>query len=112
LDKLNLIDERISQLAEHFEREKASILQQIEDRGRELAEMLQKFKEEFDHDRELRLARDLAMVKQLSDHEHSVSEKFQKQIASRLLCVLLTDSRLLGRQDTPPSVWSWRTIFV
>mmetsp|Transcript_5556 Transcript_5556/g.5714 ORF Transcript_5556/g.5714 Transcript_5556/m.5714 type:complete len:260 (-) Transcript_5556:45-824(-) len=83
MEKLEALDERITQLGEHFEREKALILQQIEDRGRELAEMLNKFKEEFDHDRELRLARDAAMVKQLTDHEHLVSEKFEKQIASR-----------------------------
>jgi hypothetical protein len=82
MDKLALVEDRITQLEEHFEKEKAQILQQIEDRGRELAEMLQKFKEEFDNDRELRLARDAAMVKQLTDHEHVVGEKFEKQIVS------------------------------
>jgi cell shape-determining protein MreC len=82
MDKLAVVEDRITQLEEHFEREKAQILQQIEDRGKELAEMLQKFKEEFDHDRELRLARDAAMVKQLTDHEHLVGEKFEKQIVS------------------------------
>jgi hypothetical protein len=93
MDKLALIDERITELGEHFEREKASILQQIEDRGRELAEMLQNFKEEFDHDRELRIARDLSMVKQLTDHEHSVSEKFQKQIVRTSWLLLLIAHR-------------------
>lgn len=44
MEKLEALDERITQLGEHFEREKALILQQIEDRGRELAEMLNKFK--------------------------------------------------------------------
>ena len=44
MNKLEALDERITQLTEHFEREKASILQQIEDRGHELAEMLNKFK--------------------------------------------------------------------
>ena len=82
LDKLAAVEDRITHLEEHFEREKAQILKQIEDRGKELAEMLQKFKEEFDHDRELRLARDAAMVKQLTDHEHVVGEKFEKQIVS------------------------------
>ena len=36
--------------------------------------------EEFDRDRELRLARDAQMVKQLTDHEHVVGEKFESQI--------------------------------
>ena len=41
--------------------------------------------EEFDHDRELRLARDASMAKQLTDHEHTVWEQFEKQIVSALL---------------------------
>ena len=44
LEKLDILDNRITQLGEHFEREKASILQQIDDRGRELTAMLNKFK--------------------------------------------------------------------
>jgi hypothetical protein len=44
MEKLEVLDHRITDLGEHFEREKASILQQIDDRGRELTEMLNKFK--------------------------------------------------------------------
>lgn len=83
LEKLDQLDERITNLAEYFEVEKASILKEIKSRGEELAMMLYNFKEEFDRDRELRLARDAQMVKQLTDHEHVVSESFEKQIQSR-----------------------------
>mmetsp|Transcript_22300 Transcript_22300/g.32460 ORF Transcript_22300/g.32460 Transcript_22300/m.32460 type:complete len:256 (-) Transcript_22300:274-1041(-) len=83
MDKLEILDMRITKLGEHFDREKTAILNQIEERGRELADMLNKFKDEFDHDRELRLARDAQMVKQLTDHEHIVGEKFEKQIQAR-----------------------------
>lgn len=101
LNKLAIIEERITQLQEHFEKEKAAILRQIEDRGEELALMLQKFKEEFDHDRELRLARDIAMAKQLIDHEHVVSENFEKQIV-RDLTIFDEFFRNLEKPNIPP----------
>jgi hypothetical protein len=81
--KLEVLENRITALGEHFETEKTEILRQIEDRGRELAKMLNDFKEEFDRDRELRLEREAALMKQLTDHEYVVSDKFDKQIQSR-----------------------------
>ena len=42
--KLSILEDRITALGEHFEEEKVSILQQIEERGRELARMLNEFK--------------------------------------------------------------------
>lgn len=83
IEKLDRLDDRITALGQHFEEEKATILEQIKLRGEELARMLYDFKEEFDRDRELRLARDAQMVKQLTDHEHVVSEEFESQIQSR-----------------------------
>jgi hypothetical protein len=44
MNKLEELDNRITKLAEHFEVEKAAILKQIEERGQELANMLNKFK--------------------------------------------------------------------
>lgn len=44
MNKLEMLEDRITALGEHFEVEKNAILKQIEDRGRELAEMLRKFK--------------------------------------------------------------------
>ena len=48
MEKLDVLDNRITDLGEHFEREKASILQQIDERGRELTDMLNKFKVTFE----------------------------------------------------------------
>jgi hypothetical protein len=42
--KLDQLDQRITELGEHFEQEKISILNQIQERGEELANMLNKFK--------------------------------------------------------------------
>ncbi len=45
--KLEILENRITDLAHHFEAEKVSILKQIEERGEELARMLKKFKVGF-----------------------------------------------------------------
>ena len=42
--KLEVLEERITALGEHFEEEKVTILKQIEERGQELARMLNEFK--------------------------------------------------------------------
>lgn len=44
IEKLDQLDERITSLGKYFEKEKASILEQIKQRGEELAMMLYKFK--------------------------------------------------------------------
>jgi gas vesicle protein len=81
LDELN---HRITDLDKYFEEQKTVILKYVDDRGEELTQMLNKFKEEFDEDRRLRLEREEIIVKQLTDHEQEVMEKFEKQIVSHL----------------------------
>lgn len=61
----------------------------MDDRGEELTKLLNQFKAEFDEDRRLRLEREEVIVKQLTDHEQEVSEKFEKQIVSSLFLILL-----------------------
>ena len=78
------MNERITQLDEKFERDKAEILAEIDATGKELKRLLDEFKEEFEHDRQLRIRREESMVKQLTDHEHEVAERFQSQIVSAL----------------------------
>lgn len=81
--RLDDLRERITLLDEKFERDKAEILRYIDERGEELARMLNLFRAEFERDRELRLEREAVLVKQLTDHEHEVNEKFEHQIESR-----------------------------
>jgi len=57
-------------------------LKYIDDRGEELTRLLNQFKSEFDEDRRLRLEREEVIVKQLTDHEQEVSERFEQQIVS------------------------------
>jgi len=68
----------------YFEDEKMKILKYIDDRGEELSKLLHRFKEEFDEDRVLRLERETVIVKQLTDYEREVNERFEKQIVSVL----------------------------
>ena len=82
-NKLDDVHERITLLDEKFEREKAYILRYIDEKGEELARMLNQFRAEFEEDRELRLKREAVLVKQLTDHEHEVNERFENQIETR-----------------------------
>ena len=80
--RLDQLNERITELDKYFEEQKKSILKYIDDRGEELTALLNKFKEEFDEDRRLRLEREEVIVKQLTDHEQEASAAFQRQIVS------------------------------
>eukprot|EP01041_Mallomonas_annulata_P010079 gene10079-21004_t len=81
--KLEHLSTRVDEVEATFAKDKEAILQHIDERGQELANMLNKFKEEFELDRVQRLERESHIVKQLTDHEHEVGEKFEKQIQSR-----------------------------
>jgi len=106
----------------YFEDEKMKILKYIDDRGEELSKLLHRFKEEFDEDRALRLEREAIIVKQLTDHEQEVSERFEKQIVSLLypehdqMCLLtlfraalFTSHRSLEKRVILRCVRYWRT---
>ena len=80
LDELN---QRITDQDTRFEKEKTDILRQIDERGEELARLLNQFKAEFEEDRLARLEREAHMVKQLTDNEHETAERFESQIVSR-----------------------------
>lgn len=82
-NRLDSLHKRITDLDERLDREKADILREIDDRGRELTRMLNLFKEEFDQDRVLRLEREARITKQLTDHEHETAENFENQIKCR-----------------------------
>lgn len=81
--RLDQLNQRITDLNQYFEEQKAAILKYVDERGEELTKLLNKFKEEFDEDRRLRLEREEVIVKQLTDHEQEVAGKFEKQIESR-----------------------------
>lgn len=81
-EKLAALNQRITDLDKYFEEQKLEILKYIDDRGEELTKLLNQFKAEFDEDRRLRLEREEVIVKQLTDHEEEVADRFEKQIVS------------------------------
>jgi hypothetical protein len=78
-----VLEENITALDVRFEKEKAMILQEIDDRGRELARLLNEFKDEFERERVLRLEREEKLIKQLTDQEYVTNERFENQIQTR-----------------------------
>jgi hypothetical protein len=77
------LSERIADLNERFEEEKIRIPADIERRGKELAQMLQEFQEEFNVEKKDRLLREGRIVKQLDDHEREVALRFDEERNSR-----------------------------
>lgn len=82
--KIDTLNNRITKLNKDFEEEKIAVLNYIDERGLELTRMLNEFRDEFEKDRAERLIREGHMNKQLADHEHEVSERFEEQIVSFL----------------------------
>ena len=81
--RLDGLEESITALDARFEQEKALILRQIDERGQELARLLNEFKDEFERERVLRLEREERLVKQLTDQEYVTNERFESQIQTR-----------------------------
>jgi hypothetical protein len=81
--RLDGLEESITVLGDRFEQEKALILRQIDERGQELARLLNEFKEEFESERALRLEREERLIKQLTDQEYVTNERFENQIQTR-----------------------------
>lgn len=83
INRLDELHQRITLLDEKFEKDKSYILKYIDEKGEELARMLNQFRTEFENDRVLRLEREAVLVKRLTDHEHIVNEIFANQIDRR-----------------------------
>jgi hypothetical protein len=82
--RLDKVQARITNMDTYFEEQKSMILNYIDDTGENLAKLLYKFKAEFDEDRTQRLDRESVIVKQLTDHEQEVNERFEDQIVRTL----------------------------
>jgi hypothetical protein len=82
--RLEKVKGRITNMDSYFEEQKSTILNYIDYTGEQLAKLLYKFKAEFDEDRTQRLDREAVIVKQLTDHEQEVNERFEDQIVSIL----------------------------
>ncbi|GMI26592.1 hypothetical protein TeGR_g6779 [Tetraparma gracilis] len=82
-ERLEVLSERITDLNGRFEEEKIRIPADIERRGKELAEMLHVFQQDFNVEKAERIEREARVEKQLGDHEHVVEVRFEEERAAR-----------------------------
>lgn len=81
--RLDDLQQQIDDLSSSFARQKEEVLRHVEQRGEELATMLNEFKEATEKDRASRLQREASIVKQLTDHEHEVAKTFGDATTAR-----------------------------
>jgi hypothetical protein len=85
---------RIAELEAEFAVEKERIPREIEERGRILTAQLEAFQEAFEEERARRLVREEELRVQLTDHEHVVSERFEKERSEREQKIMVLKERL------------------
>jgi len=82
-ERLDALDERISCLDEHFEGEKKRIHAEIEERHKELMEMLGTFRQLFKTECEVRSEREAAIKAEMVKHDADVEARFEAETAAR-----------------------------
>jgi hypothetical protein len=81
--KIEGLSDRISELDQKRIADRQEILDEIERTGNELKRMLAEFKAEFVKDQDRRFQREEELVRQLTDHEQQVAERFSDQLEKR-----------------------------
>ena len=74
--RLGVLEVKVSELNGRLEEEKNSVPKDIEEKGRELKDMLLSFQNEFSIERRDRLTREGRIMKQLTDHAHDLTNKW------------------------------------
>lgn len=82
-DRLTSLEDKVEQLNERLDDEKTTIPKDIEQKGKELKEMLVGFQNDFSLERRDRLAREGRIMKQLTDHAQDMTDKWQEESSER-----------------------------
>jgi len=82
-ERLDLLDERISALDNHFTMEKERIYREIEEKHVELVDMLEKFHVLFEEECAARAEREAAIKAEMNEHENHVGVKFKEENVAR-----------------------------
>lgn len=82
--RLVLLENKVSELNDRLENEKSTVPKDIEEKGRELKDMLLAFQNEFSIERRDRLTREGRIMKQLTDHAQDLTQKWDNEKAERL----------------------------
>lgn len=81
--RLVMLEEKVTELNGRLEEEKNSVPKDIEAKGRELKDLLLSFQNEFSVERRDRLTREGRIMKQLTDHAHDLTQKWDKEKTER-----------------------------
>jgi len=82
-ERMTSLEDKVQELNERLEEEKRTIPKDIEQKGKELKEMLAGFQSEFSVERRDRLTREGRIMKQLTDHAQDMTEKWQEESSER-----------------------------
>lgn len=81
--RLVMLEEKVSELNERLEEEQNKIPKDIEQKGRELKDLLLTFQNEFSVERRDRLTREGKIMKQLTDHAHELTQQWTDERSER-----------------------------
>merc|ERR1712038_84039 len=97
--RLKNMEEKVHELNERMEEERNRVPKDIEQRGRELKDMMQSFQEEFAAERRDRLAREGKIMKQLADHTAEMRAAWEEESQKREECVAELKKRLEDHEN-------------
>ena len=82
-ERLVNVQQKLEELTNRFEEEKASVPQDMNARGKELKEMLDSFQKELSEERLDRLKREGRILKQMDDNSSAIYSAIEKETAER-----------------------------
>jgi len=97
--RLKNMEDKVHELSERLEEERNRVPKDIEQKGRELKDMMQAFQEEFTTERRNRLAREGKIMKQLADHTAEMRAAWEEESKKREECVSELKKRLEDHEN-------------
>ena len=82
-ERLATVQQKMEELTLRFEEEKDRVPREIEERGKELLEMMDSFKSELAQERSDRLSREGRILKQMDDHATYITDAIEKETVLR-----------------------------
>ena len=82
-ERLATVQGKMEELTLKFEEEKDRVPKEMEDRGKELVEMMESFKSELAQERTDRLSREGRILKQMDDHAQYITEAIEQESVLR-----------------------------
>merc|ERR1719276_732611 len=98
-DRLGELEVKVEELNGRLNEERAKIPADLEEKGKELKDMLQSFQSEFSVERRDRLTREGRIMKQLTDQANDMSNQWKKEISEREETVAKLTKQLTNHEN-------------